>query len=112
MAAKKQKYYVVWQGHNPGVYTTWEKTLTQVKNYPNAIYKSFDSLEEANDAFGSGPQARIKRSSVKPPDKSLNSKTYITPVSVLMQPAAEIQEQWNTGECGLQTRQKSFILDR
>ena len=79
MAAKKQKYYVVWQGHNPGVYSTCEKTLTQVKNYPNAMYKCFDSLQEANDAFGSGPQARTKRSSVKTADNSLNSKTYIIP---------------------------------
>lgn len=51
---KKQKYYVVWQGHNPGIYSSWEKCQAQVKNYPNAIYKSFETSKEAEDAFRTG----------------------------------------------------------
>lgn len=48
---KKQKYYVVWNGHQPGVYDSWENCLLQVKAYPNAKYKAFNSKEEANEAF-------------------------------------------------------------
>ncbi len=51
MSQKKQKYYVVWHGHHPGIYTSWEKCLMEVKNFPNAKYKSFDSLKEAENAF-------------------------------------------------------------
>jgi ribonuclease HI len=54
VAAKKQKYYVVWQGHQPGIYTSWDKASQQVKNFPNAVYKSFASKEEAEDAYRHG----------------------------------------------------------
>jgi ribonuclease HI len=77
MAAKKQKYYVVWHGHNPGIYSSWEKTLSQVKNFPNAMYKSFASLNEANEAFGSGPNTSRKKPIHKSEKESFNSKSYI-----------------------------------
>jgi ribonuclease HI len=53
--AVKKKYYVVWQGNNPGIYSSWEECLAQVKSYPAAKYKAFSSLEEARDAFVEGP---------------------------------------------------------
>ncbi len=49
--AKKQKYYVVWQGHEPGIYDSWKDCQIQIKNYPGAEYKSFSSREIAEDAF-------------------------------------------------------------
>ncbi len=62
MSAKKQKYYVVWVGHNPGIYNSWADCQTQVKNYPNAIYKSFDTKAEAEQAYrGSAPHHSFKR---------------------------------------------------
>lgn len=53
--AKKEKYYVVWKGITPGIYETWQECLEMTKNYPDARYKSFKSLEEAEYAFKSGP---------------------------------------------------------
>lgn len=53
--AKKQKWYVVWEGHNPGIYTTWNACQQEIKNVPNAKYKSFKSREEAEIAFSSDP---------------------------------------------------------
>src|SRR5688500_376663 len=79
MTAKKQKYYVVWHVHTPGVYTTCYKALSQVKNFPNAMYKAFESLEDAQEAFGSGPQAQKKKTFQKPDHNSFNAKSYITP---------------------------------
>lgn len=50
--AKKQKFYVVWEGNNPGIYDTWAKCQLQIKGYPNAKYKSFGSRAEAEEAYG------------------------------------------------------------
>lgn len=58
MQKKKQKYYVVWHGQRPGIYTTWETCQIQIKNFPNAVYKSFSTREEAEDAYASGPEPR------------------------------------------------------
>lgn len=49
--AKKQKYYVVWEGKEKGIFDSWEKTQELVKNFQGAKYKSFDSKLEAEAAF-------------------------------------------------------------
>jgi len=48
----KSKYYVVWVGQNPGIYNSWADCQVQIKGFPNAKYKSFKTLEEANAAYG------------------------------------------------------------
>lgn len=48
--AKKQKYYVIWAGHKKGVFHSWAETEANIKGFPNAQYKSFESLDEANAA--------------------------------------------------------------
>lgn len=47
----KQKFYVVWEGHMPGVYSSWEAAKRQIDGYPQAKYKSFGSRAEADKAF-------------------------------------------------------------
>lgn len=49
--AKKQKYYVVWKGVNPGVYDSWTDCQLQIKGYEGAQFKSFETREEAEHAF-------------------------------------------------------------
>ena len=49
----KQKYYVVWEGNNPGIYNSWTECQLQIKGYPNAKYKSFKNKEEAELAYAS-----------------------------------------------------------
>ena len=49
--AKKQKYYVVWQGNTPGIYDNWADCQKQVIGVAGAQYKSFDSLEAAQRAI-------------------------------------------------------------
>ena len=51
--SKKQKYYVVWKGISPGIYTSWTDCQLQTKGYDGAQYKSFETLEEAEQAFAS-----------------------------------------------------------
>ena len=53
--AKKPKYYVVWEGYTPGIYTEWEAAEAQVKGYPEAVFKAFSSREEAEIAYEEGP---------------------------------------------------------
>ena len=40
----RRKFYVVWEGQNPGIYDTWEECEAQVKNFPGARYKAYDDL--------------------------------------------------------------------
>jgi ribonuclease HI len=47
----KQKFYVVWKGRVPGIYTSWAECERQVKGYPGAEYKSFGSRASAEAAF-------------------------------------------------------------
>ena len=49
--AKKQKYYVVWQGKKPGIYTDWDECKEQVAGVKGAQYKGFDSMAEAEAAI-------------------------------------------------------------
>lgn len=44
-----KKYYAVKIGLNPGIYETWEECQLQTSGFPNAFYKSFKTLEEANN---------------------------------------------------------------
>ncbi|MDL2240137.1 ribonuclease H family protein [Bacteroidales bacterium OttesenSCG-928-K03] len=53
---KKNKFYVVWEGHNPGIYNSWEDCKVEINNYTSAKYKSFETLEEATIAFREGFQ--------------------------------------------------------
>ena len=53
----KQKFYVVWEGVSPGIYTSWTECQLQIKGYEGAKYKSFDSREEAERALRSSPYA-------------------------------------------------------
>ena len=50
-----KKYYVVWAGHDTGVFDTWEDCKLQVEGFPGARYKSFDSRLEAIEAYRGNP---------------------------------------------------------
>jgi ribonuclease HI len=59
------KFYVVKKGRVPGIYTTWAECLRQVDKFAGAVYKSYQSQEEARVAFESNtlitksPSAKI-----------------------------------------------------
>ncbi len=55
----KRKYYVVWVGHSPGIYDTWEECKAQTEGFPGARYKAFSFLEEATEAFRGDPSDHI-----------------------------------------------------
>lgn len=48
---KKQKFYAVWTGRKPGIYTSWDECKKQVEGFDGAQYKSFESKTEAENAL-------------------------------------------------------------
>lgn len=62
----RKKYYVVWNGVSPGIYTSWTDCQLQIKGYEGAIYKSFDTAEEAEKAYHSSPYLYIRKKTSHP----------------------------------------------
>ncbi|MFC4666804.1 viroplasmin family protein [Falsiporphyromonas endometrii] len=52
--AAKRKWYVVWEGHHPGVYDTWLDCKAQVDGFPGCKYRSYPTPQEAQEAFDAG----------------------------------------------------------
>lgn len=51
--SKKSKFYVVWKGKRPGVYTTWDDCKAAITGYKGAQYKSFATFDMAKKAYNS-----------------------------------------------------------
>lgn len=62
--AKKPKFYVVWEGHKPGIYTSWAECQRQIRGYANAKFRSFKTRNEAEQAFAH--PATVKPAKKKP----------------------------------------------
>lgn len=71
----KQKYYVVWKGRKPGIFTSWPDAEKQVKGFAAAQFKSFETRQEAEAAYRSdyqlfkgkpSSQGKWREASVKP----------------------------------------------
>lgn len=71
--AKKNKFYVVWKGVKPGVYSQWSECEQQIKGFEGAKYKSFDTIDEANREFSKPSFA--KTTAVK----STQTPTFVYP---------------------------------
>jgi ribonuclease HI len=64
--AKGKKFYVVWSGLNPGIYLSWDACQAQIKGVKGAVYKSFDSKEEAERAYASPAYSYMKKKADTP----------------------------------------------
>ena len=63
----KRKFYVVWNGGNPGIYTSWADCQQQTKGYKDAVFKSFDTREEAERAYSSPPGLYVGKKAAAAP---------------------------------------------
>lgn len=61
----KKKFYVVWKGYQPGVYTSWDECFKQVHGYKNAMFKSYPSEELAIYAFSQKPEKMVFGTALK-----------------------------------------------
>ncbi|HZW69160.1 MAG TPA: ribonuclease H family protein [Pseudogracilibacillus sp.] len=57
----KQKYYVVWKGRNTGIYNSWNECKAETEGFPGALFKSFPTLKEAEEAFIKGSAVHMKQ---------------------------------------------------
>ena len=78
--AKKNKFYVVWKGYNPGIYNSWTDCQIQIKGFNGALYKSYTLKKEAEQAYIAGPSAL--RSSKSKLSNSSDSEIITTALSV------------------------------
>jgi len=89
MGSTKQKFYVVWQGHKPGIYHSWEDCQKQTFGFPNARFKAYASIHEAKLAFEVGPDKSTPK--ITGPSKGKNtgaqSTSRINPVSIAVDAA-------------------------
>ena len=54
-----KKFYVVWHGVEPGIYSSWNECKQQINGFDGAVYKSFATQEEAETAYNSSPYIYI-----------------------------------------------------
>lgn len=57
--AKKRKWYGVRLGYKVGVFDTWDECKLQVDGFKGAVFKAFDSQQEALDFANDGQSARV-----------------------------------------------------
>jgi ribonuclease HI len=106
--AKKQKYYVVWEGITPGIYNSWEECQIQIKGHPTAKYKSFDSLAEAEFAQKRNYYEFVKKSA-KTESNSNDSKDNILKDSISVDAACSGNPGIMEYQC-VETHSKKLIF--
>jgi ribonuclease HI len=52
--AKKKVAYVVIKGRKPGIYKTWAECQKQVAGFSGAVFKGYETMDEAEAAYGGG----------------------------------------------------------
>jgi ribonuclease HI len=62
----ERKWYVVWSGHVPGVYDSWNDCRIHVEGVPGARYKSYSSRDAAYEAFAQGAPVVAVRTAGQP----------------------------------------------
>jgi ribonuclease HI len=84
----KKKFYVVWLGHVPGVYTEWNKAKQQIDAYKGAKYKSFPTREQAEAAYKNGFASYLQPHTTAPSAKASHlrprqKKSYPTTPTII-----------------------------
>lgn len=75
----KNNFYVVWRGHNTGIFSSWDECRQQINGYPGAQYKGYPTLAAAKaaqkDGYSTVPKSKTQLSSfntdVKPEQLSI-----------------------------------------
>ncbi len=57
----KNKFYVVWAGRTPGIYSSWEECKHEVEGYEGAKYKGFPTLDLARTAWNDDPSKYLSK---------------------------------------------------
>lgn len=92
--AKKTKFYVVWQGRQTGVFTDWKECEAQIKGFEDARYKSFDSLQDAENAIQRNYWEFVARAGQKEAPKPTTLPPAI--IGKPLKEAIAVDAAWNT----------------
>ncbi len=87
----KGKFYAVVTGDKPGIYDEWfgaEGAEAQIKGFPNAVYKGFSTLADA-EAWYTHIAGRPSRKRLK---RSLQVQVRPVPFKLMIDPATALQE--------------------
>lgn len=82
MNKRNKKFYVVWDGNEPGIYPTWDECKLQIKNHPQAKYKSFPNKKTAEDAFDMGFYEFQTLKKMKQPTQGLPPQVNLNSICV------------------------------
>lgn len=74
---EKPKWYVVWVGRNPGIYSTWADCEKQVKGFFGARFKSYPSQKIAALAFSKPPLWEPDPVSIRKTNRSVPQRNYL-----------------------------------
>lgn len=61
----KKNFYAVKEGIKPGIYKTWPECSANIKGYSGAVYKGFETLEEAEAFMAIDTSSNINNTSEK-----------------------------------------------
>lgn len=75
----KVKYYVVWKGRKPGIYTEWATCKKMVDGFDGASFKSFSSLTEAENAYGTNSGSVLSQKTNSKSTPSSKKTVILTP---------------------------------
>lgn len=76
----KKKFYVVWKGKEPGIYTSWNACKKQIDGFQGAQYKAFVSEEEAEKAFTETYEKYKGKDTKKPSLTAAEKAAYGAPI--------------------------------
>ena len=99
MAKTKNNYYVVWVGHNPGVYDNWAECQRQIKGFADAKFKGFPDKDTAEKAYSLSYAQFMKISAVHDVRIKTNGNSN-KPVY----PSLAVDAAWNTASGDMEYR--------
>lgn len=69
-----QKFYVVWKGRKPGIYSSWDECKRQVDGFVGAQYKSFPTRVAAEAAYKGRAFDHFRQATIPKPSTELLKK--------------------------------------
>ncbi len=76
-----KKYYAVKAGRQTGIFQAWDKCKAQVTGFPNAQFKGFDTLQEAESylgaSAGTSPAPANQADTFTPPTATDEAAAYV-----------------------------------
>ncbi|XP_059638878.1 uncharacterized protein LOC132281167 [Cornus florida] len=71
--SQPNKWFVVFAGHHPGIYATWNDCHKQLRSFNGSCFKAYDTLIEAQTVFYNVGQASQKFFSQTPDAAEINN---------------------------------------